>query len=395
MEHEGLWPCITGDVDEPDKLLKAKSKLILLINPLNYGHIQVCTSAKEIWEKLQTTFEDSGLTRRVGLIRTLATTKLSDCANMEAYVQLLMGAAHKLNGIKCHVSDDWIATFLLAGLPDSYQPMIMALENSGIRLSADAIKTKLLQEYNSSNKSDSSKAFFSSKKQANKKTKSKNSTAPSTTQVQCYSCKQYGHKSFECSVSKKKQHDVSSSFVDKSKFGAFVVSYPGVSNENDWFIDSAASFHMSLRDDWMVNKNPKPIDHIVTANNSSMQVQCSGQVIVDVDRKGVDCELCKKGHKVIFTDEGCEIFDRDLDLVATGRHVNNMFVLNRTYNRCLLTQDSKQCLLWHRRTVHLNFQDLCKMKSVVNGMEFTSPKTVEPCIECLKGKQSRFPFLSA
>ncbi|KAJ6649011.1 hypothetical protein Bhyg_04243, partial [Pseudolycoriella hygida] len=178
-------------------------------------------------------------------------------------------------------------------------------------------------------------------KQANRKKKCKNSTAPSTSQVQCYSCKQYGHKSFECSVSKKKQHDVSSNFVDKSKSGAFVVSYPGVSNENDWFIDSAASFHMSLRDDWMVNKNPKPIDHIVTANNSSMQVQCSGQVIVNVDRKGVDCEvsiknvlhikellsnllsvsqLCKKGHNVIFTDEGCEIFDRDLDLVATGRH---------------------------------------------------------------------------
>lgn len=69
-----------------------------------------------------------------------------------------------------------------------------------------------------------------------------------------------------------------------------------------------------------------------------------------------------------------------------------MFVLNLSSRRCLFTSENKQSLLWHRRLGHLNLQDLCKLKSVVTGMEFNSPKKVEPCVECLKGKQSRFPF---
>lgn len=37
-------------------------------------------------------------------------------------------------------------SFTLAGLSDKYQPIIMALKNSGIKITADAIKTKLLQD---------------------------------------------------------------------------------------------------------------------------------------------------------------------------------------------------------------------------------------------------------
>lgn len=96
-------------------------------------------------------------------------------------------------------------------------------------------------------------------------------------------------------------------------------------------------------------------------------------------------QLCKKGHKVVFTIDGCEIFDRDSFLVATGRHVNNMFVLNLSPNRCLFTSVNKQSLLWHRRLGHLNLQDLTKLRTVASGIDFTTPTKVEPCIECLKG----------
>ncbi|GBP08161.1 hypothetical protein EVAR_2945_1 [Eumeta japonica] len=40
----------------------------------------------------------------------------------------------------------WLGTLLLAGLPDEYKPMIMAIESSGVAITADSIKTKLLQE---------------------------------------------------------------------------------------------------------------------------------------------------------------------------------------------------------------------------------------------------------
>ncbi|GBP54700.1 Retrovirus-related Pol polyprotein from transposon TNT 1-94 [Eumeta japonica] len=42
-----------------------------------------------------------------------------------------MTAAHKLRNIKSNVDDEWLGTLMLAGLPEMYKPMIMALESSG------------------------------------------------------------------------------------------------------------------------------------------------------------------------------------------------------------------------------------------------------------------------
>lgn len=56
-----------------------------------------------------------------------------------------------MNGLDFKVSDEWVGTFLLAGLPDDYRPMIMGLESSGTPITADSIKTKLLQSEMSKN----------------------------------------------------------------------------------------------------------------------------------------------------------------------------------------------------------------------------------------------------
>lgn len=421
MEHEGLWSCITGEEKNGDKLVKAKSKLILLIKPINFVHIQRCQSAKEIWDTLKLTFSDSGLTRRVSLIRTLTSTKLTDCANVEEYVQLIMNTAHKLRGIGCDVADEWIGSFMLAGLPDLYAPMIMALENSGTPITADSIKTKLLQDIKSIESSDSSKAFYLSKSKHYKKKgalggmrsmRTESSSSQNVqNRIQCFSCHQFGHKSFNC-PEKKKNELSTQHFVNKTKKGAFVVS-SAVLSDNDWFLDSATSFHMSPRNDWIEFPMAKPIDHIVAANNAKLAVKSAGVVNVDVSLNGVNnqvsidnvlhvpdlssnllsiSQLCQKGHTVVFKNDGCQIFDRDMEVVATGRHVNNMFLLNVSHNRCFLTEEKNESLLWHRRLGHLNHQDLCKLKTTATGIDFRSTKLVDPCIDCLKGKQSRFPF---
>lgn len=117
LEHEDLWKCIEGTEVNERKLTKAKAKLILCIDPINYSHIQSANTAKEVWEKLQTSFEDSGLTRKVSLLRTMATTQLEKCNSVEDYVNEIITTAHKLSGLGFPVSDEWIGTLLLAGLP--------------------------------------------------------------------------------------------------------------------------------------------------------------------------------------------------------------------------------------------------------------------------------------
>lgn len=149
LEHEELLDCILGTEKDAKKISKAKTKIILLLDPSNYVHIQDCENAKQVWDKLVATFEDSGLCRRVCLLRALITTRLEDCGSMEEYVNTIISTTQKLNGIKFNVPDDWIGTLLLAGLPEHYSPMIMGIESSGKAITGDVIKTKLLQDVKS------------------------------------------------------------------------------------------------------------------------------------------------------------------------------------------------------------------------------------------------------
>lgn len=63
---------------------------------------------------------------------------------MTSYVTQIIDTAQKLSGTGFEINDQWTGSLLLAGLPDRFSPMIMAIEHSGILITADSIKTKLL-----------------------------------------------------------------------------------------------------------------------------------------------------------------------------------------------------------------------------------------------------------
>ena len=68
LEYEGLWNCVIDVDTNANNNTKARTKIILLIEPINYIHVQSATTAKEVWENLEKVFQDSGLTRKVGLL---------------------------------------------------------------------------------------------------------------------------------------------------------------------------------------------------------------------------------------------------------------------------------------------------------------------------------------
>uniref|UniRef100_A0A1Y1L7N1 Uncharacterized protein n=1 Tax=Photinus pyralis TaxID=7054 RepID=A0A1Y1L7N1_PHOPY len=118
LEDLELWECVTGTVTDAKKDTKCRSKIILLLDPLNYVHVQQTTTAKAAWDNLKAVFLDNGLTRRVGLLRTLITTKLEDCHSVEDYINQIVTTAFKLTNVGLTVSDEWTGTILLAGLPE-------------------------------------------------------------------------------------------------------------------------------------------------------------------------------------------------------------------------------------------------------------------------------------
>lgn len=174
-------------------------------------------------------------------MRILTSTKLDNCDGMEQYVNLIMNTAHKLRGINCNVSEDWIGTFLLAGLPEIYQPMIMAIESSGIAITADSIKTKLLQDANSSQRIYFNESMALSTIGHGQHIQNNNHRGP-----RCYTCNEYGHIAANCRKKNKENVSVSTHRSNSGTNGKVMQAYAfyaGFSGQGDTnrFIGSETS----------------------------------------------------------------------------------------------------------------------------------------------------------
>lgn len=421
LEHEGLLKCIDGSETDEKKNTRAKTSIILSIDKINYVHIQSAETAKDVWDTLHKTFDDSGLSRKVGLLRVLITTRLENCGSMEKYVNDIVMNAHKLNGVGLEVSEEWIGAFLLAGLPEEYRPMIMAIENSGMKISGDSIKTKLLQEVKfSSEESSSSSALF------NKFSNGKYKNKFSKTNYRCYKCHEKGHKAAECtrnlSSSSSRNHHYNGgssriepqSFKSSSAFSAIFLS--GKFNENEWFIDSGASSHMCMHKSWFNELRESTIKEISTANNSKMRVCGIGEIelslkhnekVRKVQVKNVlyipeitanllsVSSIMKNQNRIEFVDNECRIYDCEGMIITSARLINNLYTLSDTHSCVSMIASAKpDCdqYTWHRRFGHVNNAALIKMRDgAVNGVVFKGDKS-DNCDSCAKGKQSRNSF---
>ena len=218
LQHEGLWEYVieAQGATDAQKQIKAKSRIILSVDKSIYSHIRKAETAKQAWDSIKAAFEDSGLTRKVGLLRILTSTRLENFSNVEEYVNKIFDTAQKLESFNFKVDDEWIGALLLTGLPEKYKPMIMGLESSGTQLTGQVIKAKLLQDVQIEENSSSDTAFFTNNNNKyksnyrnnnnykpnnnnyNNNRKRFNNTDNKYKNQKFYTCNKYGHISSIC-----------------------------------------------------------------------------------------------------------------------------------------------------------------------------------------------------
>lgn len=410
---------------------RARAKLILTIDASLFVHIKETKTTKELWTKLKALFDDSGFSRRITLLRHLISIRLEKCENITSYVTQIVETSQRLSGTGFTISDDWVGSLLLAGLPDMFMPMIMAIEHSGMKITADSIKTKLLDMENGDSfvvNGNENSAFMAPSWQKKKHGKVGNNSkhggptpnvyGPNTLMsnsndrtnktITCYKCKQTGHYMSQCPLKNDKTEK-------KKQTNAFsVVFLSGNFNKCDWYVDSGASAHMTANESWLTKRmDSRSLPEITVADNTTVPVLCAGDVEIttsygyEVTVKNVLCvptlatnllsvsELIKNGNSVVFEPDRCLIRNSLGDIVAEAELVNNAYKLTVQNEACLLSSPTTDGETWHRRLGHLNSTDMNKMKQgLVSGMnypdKFVTSKT--SCQVCCEGKQSRLPF---
>lgn len=403
---------------------KTRAKLILTIDSSLYVHIKGVQTTYELWKKLKNLFDDSGFTRRISLLRSLISVRLENSVSMTSYVTQIIETSQKLSGTGFNINDEWVASLLLAGLTEKYSPMIMAIEHCGIPLTADAIKTKLLDMEESGNEGDngainSGGAFASFKKNRNvgNTAATKDSTQMSKSKpkvITCYKCKQTGHYRNQCTFINKNSSNVNKN--ERTSSNAFsAVFLNGEFCKSDWYIDSGASVHLTANEEWLSNVSRElMIKEIVVANKDKVPVLCTGDVQIttkthaceyDITVEGVLCvpklttnllsvsQLISKGNKVSFNKYGCQIFNIKGVLVATANLLNGVYKLNMPPD-CSSAAVMVSSEVWHRRLGHVNSQYLNKMQDAVQGLTLDNKTDISKssCVACCEGKQSRLPF---
>ncbi|XP_046977607.1 uncharacterized protein LOC124543428 [Vanessa cardui] len=161
--------------------------------------------------------------------------------------------------------------------------------------------------------------------------------------------------------------------------GSIAFSAYSTLNQDDWYIDSGATMHMTRRSDWMYDEQSPPVHRIKVANSEAIPVQSMGKVNIQTklnkDEHRIQVrnvlfipklttnllsisQLTKSGCKVEFTNTGCNIYNGNKNLVATARLMDNMFKLNVVSGNAYAVTD---LTTWHKRMDHLNMADVKRL----------------------------------
>jgi hypothetical protein len=105
-----------------DKDRQTKSKICMLIDPVCFSKVRSSKRAKEAWDKLKAAYEDKGWARRLRFQQNLFGCRLDQCKNMDDYINKIQNIAHQLDEITVKIDDSWLASIILGGLSDVYEP---------------------------------------------------------------------------------------------------------------------------------------------------------------------------------------------------------------------------------------------------------------------------------
>lgn len=426
--QEELWECVENKEKDGKKQQKALARIALAVQPSVIPHIRNAMSAHEAWSSLEKAYEDRGLCRRLGLLRTLFATKLDESGSMEIYINKITELSQQLSEIGSPLEDDFVAVIMLSGLTSDFEPLIMAMENSNVKLSSEIVKGKLLQEnIRRCDKNETASALYTRK------------------QPRCYRCKKVGHIIKDCP--KPAQKKTVKDKTDNSK--AFLIALSANIKRGQWYIDSGATGHMCSEKSIMSDVSDEKSIEVSVANGDKLYTAGKGCVKVNLKNGIVKTisnvfyvpnlttnllsvsALVNKGFRVVFSSGRCRILDNGT-VVATATLCDGVYRLDTIESlSCNLSMkchvfpslanpgsvergepvardksaisamnadvDSAKVTqqVWHRRLAHLNHRSMELMrKGMVTGISYDN-SVVEKCVACVEGKQTRSSFPKA
>ena len=154
--REGLWGIVAGTekATDADKLAKFRGRsdralamIVLAIDPSLLYLVGDPVDPAAVWNKLSGQFQKKTWANKLSLRKKLFSMKLSDSGSMNEYIKKMTEIFNELAVIAESVSDEDKVMYLLAGLPESYDVLVTALESGSDTVPAlEMVTERLLRE---------------------------------------------------------------------------------------------------------------------------------------------------------------------------------------------------------------------------------------------------------
>ncbi|UYV72273.1 hypothetical protein LAZ67_9002423 [Cordylochernes scorpioides] len=152
VKEKDIWDAIEpGFPRETTEKQKRKDSLalsviLLAVEDSFLADIGDCKRAIDAWQMLEDIHTKYGLLHILQLLREFFNIVKRNDEDMKEYFARIMECHRKL--AKCHhgFGDGELALIMLLGLPKSYEPLILSLEQQEEKLSTSVVKSKLLLE---------------------------------------------------------------------------------------------------------------------------------------------------------------------------------------------------------------------------------------------------------
>ena len=112
-------------------------------------HIQDTTTARKAWEVLKEVHQGIGTNGRMILMQSLWALKMSEEQDMSEHQNRFRELANQLRGLSpqgIEFDDSELLTILTLSLPESYEPLVMALQSRSNIVTFDMMAGRLLQQ---------------------------------------------------------------------------------------------------------------------------------------------------------------------------------------------------------------------------------------------------------